>query len=38
VHLMDERRRERHRVTPFAARVGDHVVYDADRQLALSLD
>jgi uncharacterized protein (DUF488 family) len=38
VHLMDERRRERHRVTPFAERVGDDVVYDADRQLALSLD
>ena len=38
VHLLDERRREHHRVTPFATRAGDDVVYEADRQLALSLD
>ena len=38
VHLLDERRRERHRVTPFAVRAGDGVVYDASGQLALPLD
>jgi uncharacterized protein (DUF488 family) len=37
VHLLDERRRERHRLTPFAARAGDGVVYDATGQLALPL-
>jgi len=37
VHLLDQDRRERHHVTPFAARLGDDVVYGADRQLALSL-
>jgi uncharacterized protein (DUF488 family) len=38
VHLLDERRPERHRVTPFAARVADGVVYDATGQLALSFE
>ena len=38
VHLLDQRRRERHHVTPFAARAGDTVVYAADGQLALPLD
>jgi len=39
VHLIDEGRRERHRLTPFARRAGDDVVYDAetDAQLALPL-
>src|SRR6185369_15370559 len=34
-HLIDERRRERHHVTPFARREGDNVVYAAAAQLAL---
>jgi len=40
VHILDSRRRERHRVTPFARRAGDDVVYgvEADAQLALPLD
>lgn len=37
VHLIDERRRERHQVTPFARRAGDGVVYAADSQLALPI-
>ena len=37
VHLIDERRRERHQVTPFARRAGDDVVYEADAQLALPI-
>ncbi len=38
VHLLDQHRRERHHVTPFAARAGDAVVYATDGQLALPLD
>jgi uncharacterized protein (DUF488 family) len=37
VHLLDERRRERHHVTPFAARAGEAVVYASDGQLELPL-
>jgi uncharacterized protein (DUF488 family) len=37
VHLIDERRRERHKVTPFAHRDGDDVVYGFDPQLALPI-
>jgi uncharacterized protein (DUF488 family) len=38
-HILDQRRRERHQVTPFARLEGDLVVYDADEhgQLALPL-
>jgi uncharacterized protein (DUF488 family) len=36
-HIFDERRRERHHLTPFAARAGDDVVYQAGDQLALPL-
>jgi uncharacterized protein (DUF488 family) len=35
MHLLDERRRERHRLTPFATRVADDVVYELREQLAL---
>ena len=38
VHLLGEKRRERHHVTPFAARAGDGVVYDGDAQLSPSLE
>jgi uncharacterized protein (DUF488 family) len=39
VHLLDEHRRERHHVTPFARRAGDDVVYASEgAQLALPLD
>ena len=39
VHLRDERRRERHHVTPFAHRAGDDVVYGTDGgQLPLTVD
>jgi uncharacterized protein (DUF488 family) len=38
VHVLDEHRRERHRVTPFARRAGDDVVYELDGQLALPLE
>ena len=37
VHLIDERRSERHHVTPFARRDGDDVVYEADAQLDLPI-
>jgi uncharacterized protein (DUF488 family) len=38
VHLLDEHRRERHKVTPFARHAADGgVVYEADPQLALPL-
>jgi uncharacterized protein (DUF488 family) len=37
VHILDEHRRERHKVTPFARLAGDDVVYEADAQLALPL-
>jgi uncharacterized protein (DUF488 family) len=36
-HLIDERRRELHHLTPFARRVGDDVVYETGGQLALPL-
>jgi uncharacterized protein (DUF488 family) len=35
IHILDERRRERHHVTPFARRAGDGVVYEAFGQLGL---
>jgi uncharacterized protein (DUF488 family) len=35
VHLLDEKRRERHHVTPFARRAGDGIDYDAGLQLEL---
>jgi uncharacterized protein (DUF488 family) len=35
MHLLDDHRRERHRVTPFARRSGEGVIYEADRQLDL---
>jgi uncharacterized protein (DUF488 family) len=43
IHLLDEQRRERHHVTPFARRTGDDVVYRPpgeaeDVQLVLPLD
>ncbi len=39
VHLLDERRRERHHVTPFAHRAGDDVVYGTNGgQLPLTVD
>jgi len=40
VHMLDTRRHERHRVTPFARRAGDDVIYEAeaDAQLALPLE
>lgn len=37
VHLLDERRVERHRRTPFARRAGDDVLYDEGAQLALPI-
>jgi len=38
IHLIDERRRERHKVTPFARHAPDGgVLYAADAQLALPL-
>jgi uncharacterized protein (DUF488 family) len=37
VHLIDERRRERHQVTPFARRAGEDVVYEGDPQLQLPI-
>jgi uncharacterized protein (DUF488 family) len=37
VHLIDEERRERHQVTPFAHRAGDEVVYEASLQLELPI-
>jgi uncharacterized protein (DUF488 family) len=37
VHLLDEHRRERHHVTPFARRAGDDVAYDAGGQLELPI-
>jgi uncharacterized protein (DUF488 family) len=36
-HIFDERRRERHHVTPFAARAGDDVIYEPGGQLELPL-
>jgi uncharacterized protein (DUF488 family) len=38
-HILDERRRERHKVTPFARRYGELIAYEAgeDGQLALPL-
>jgi uncharacterized protein (DUF488 family) len=39
VHLLDEHRHERHKVTPFARHAADGgVVYEADPQLALPLE
>lgn len=35
VHLLDERRTERHRPTPFARLEGDRILYEADAQLSL---
>ena len=37
VHVIDERRRERHLVTPFARRDGDDVAYEASPQLELPI-
>jgi uncharacterized protein (DUF488 family) len=37
VHILDEHRSERHRVTPFAARAADGVVYAPGGQLGLPL-
>jgi hypothetical protein len=37
VHLLDGRRRERHQVTAFARRDGDHIVYESSPQLELPL-
>jgi uncharacterized protein (DUF488 family) len=37
VHLLDERRRERHHVTGFASRRGEDVVYGGGAQLGLPL-
>jgi uncharacterized protein (DUF488 family) len=37
MHILDEHRCERHRVTPFARRAGDDVVYEPGGQLALPL-
>jgi uncharacterized protein (DUF488 family) len=37
IHLLDERRREPHAVTPFARRAGDDVVYLGEAQLELPL-
>jgi uncharacterized protein (DUF488 family) len=37
VHILDQHRRERHHVTPFASRVGDDVAYEPSGQLVLPL-
>ena len=37
VHLLDEQRRERHQVTAFARRDGDHVAYESSAQLELPI-
>jgi uncharacterized protein (DUF488 family) len=37
VHLLDEDRRERHQVTAFARRDGDHVLYESGAQLELPI-
>jgi hypothetical protein len=39
VRLLDERRRERHHLTPFARRSGDDIVYETEgAQLSLAVD
>jgi len=35
IHLLDDRRRARHHVAPFARRAGDGIIYGAPEQLAL---